>query len=523
VSGGNKDACLQAACLQDGSLREMYGQLLRDPVLFAEAASGVRLRSYQRETLRAIVDSTIHKLGLAFVVVFPRQSGKNELQAHLEAYLLVLLSRCEAEIVKASPTWKPQTLNAMRRLERVLSRNAITAGRWVKETGYIYRFQKARVIFLSAEPGANVVGATANPLLECDEAQAVLPAKWDRDFAPMAASTQATRVFWGTAWTGRTLLMRELHAARQLEQSDGQRRVFHLAAGQVAQEVPAYGRFVAEQVARLGRDHPLVKSQYFSEEIDASSGMFPERRLALMRGGHLPVREPRPGAIYCLLVDVAGEDEGAQLPIEEAGSLHNPRRDSTAATLVEIDLATQADPLVQAPTYRVQARYTWTGAKHSQLYPALCALARRWDCRHIVIDASGLGEGLASFLEKAFPGRVLPVRFSARSKSELGWKFLAAVETGRYQEPLESAGISGEFWSQARHCQAQAGQGPGHPLRWGVPDGTRDPLTGEPVHDDLLLSAALVGVLDGLDWSLGGAPLVVPGADPLQEIDAEGF
>jgi hypothetical protein len=224
----------------------------------------------------------------------------------------------------------------MRRLERVLSRNAITAGRWVKESGYIYRFQKARVIFLSAEPGANVVGATANPLLECDEAQAVLPAKWDRDFAPMAASTQATRVFWGTAWTGRTLLMRELHAARQLEQSDGQRRVFHLAAGQVAQEVPAYGRFVAEQVARLGRDHPLVKSQYFSEEIDASSGMFPERRLALMRGGHLPVREPRPGAIYCLLVDVAGEDEGAQLPIEEAGSLHNPRRDSTAATLVEI-------------------------------------------------------------------------------------------------------------------------------------------------------------------------------------------
>jgi hypothetical protein len=515
--------CLQTAGLPDSSLREMYGQLLRDPALFAEAGSGVRLRAYQREALRAIIDSIIQKLGLSFVIIFPRQSGKNELQAHLEVYLLVLLSRCEAEIVKASPTWKPQTLNAMRRLERVLSRNAITAGRWVKESGYIYRFEKARVVFLSAEPGANVVGATANALLECDEAQSVLPVKWDKDFAPMAASTRATCVFWGTAWTGRTLLGRELRAARQLEHTDGRRRVFQLSAAQVAREVPAYGRFVAEQVARLGRDHPLVKTQYFSEEIESQSGMFPERRLALMHGGHQPDREPRPDAIYCLLVDVAGEDEGVCLTLEETGALRNPRRDSTAATLVEVDLATQADPLVKAPTYRIQSRYTWTGTQHSQLYAALCALARRWNCRRIVIDASGVGEGLASFLEKAFPGRVLPVRFSARTKSEMGWKFLAVVETGRYQEPLEAAGISAGFWRQAQYCQAEAGAGLGHPLRWGVPEGTRDASGGEPVHDDLLLSAALCAWLDGLDWSASGAPLLVQGADPLEEIDSGGF
>ena len=146
-----------------------------------------------------------------------------------------------------------------------------------------------------------------------------------------------------------------------------------------------------------------------------------------------------------------------------------------------------------------------------------------------MIDASGVGEGLASFLDKAFPGRVLPFRFSAKSKSELGWKFLAIVETGRYAEPKVppepkgEAGISQEFWREAAHCQAQAGDGPGHPLRWGVPDGTRDALTGEPVHDDLLLSAALCANLDGLDWSATGAPLVVPAADPLEAMDGEGF
>jgi len=128
------------------------------------------------------------------------------MQAQIETFVMVALNGFDTEIVKASPTWKPQTQNAMRRLERVLSRNLITRGRWSKEAGYIYRFNQARITFLSGGPLANVVGATANTLLECDEAQDIQVDKWDKDFAPMAASTNATRVFWGTAWTARSLL-----------------------------------------------------------------------------------------------------------------------------------------------------------------------------------------------------------------------------------------------------------------------------------------------------------------------------
>jgi len=58
-------------------LRGMFGLVLRDPALFAEAASGVRLRAYQQAAARAIVASVMHRQGLALVVVFPRQSGKN--------------------------------------------------------------------------------------------------------------------------------------------------------------------------------------------------------------------------------------------------------------------------------------------------------------------------------------------------------------------------------------------------------------------------------------------------------------
>ena len=41
------------------------------------------------------------------------------------------------------------------------------------------------------------------------------------------------------------------------------------------EEVPAYGAFVADQVARLGRNNPMVRTQFYSEEIDQDGGMFP--------------------------------------------------------------------------------------------------------------------------------------------------------------------------------------------------------------------------------------------------------
>jgi hypothetical protein len=205
--------------------RALY-EVLKSFDRFCDLGGGLKLRRYQLEAAQAIVKSVRLGLGQTIVVQFPRQSGKNELQAHLEAYFLRLFCDLSGEIVKVSPTMRPQSLNAMRRLERVLEKNVATTCGWQKESGYIYRIKSARVYFLSGEPSSNVVGATASSLLVCDEAQDVMVSKWDKDFNPMAASTNATRVFWGTAWTSRTLLARELRAAREMEKKDGKRRVF---------------------------------------------------------------------------------------------------------------------------------------------------------------------------------------------------------------------------------------------------------------------------------------------------------
>ena len=72
-------------------------------------------------------------------------------------------------------------------------------GRWQRRHGYMIALDNAQVAFFSAGSQASVVGATASLLLEIDEAQNVDPEKYTRDFRPMAASTNATTVLYGTS------------------------------------------------------------------------------------------------------------------------------------------------------------------------------------------------------------------------------------------------------------------------------------------------------------------------------------
>jgi hypothetical protein len=519
--------------------------ILRSIVLFAAHASGLTLHTYQETAAQAIVDSVLNQRGLSFVVIFPRQSGKNELQAQIEAYLLTLYSPTPAEIVKVSPTWKPQSLNAMRRLERVLKRNLIARSRWTKESGYIYRMGEARILFFSGSPTANIVGATASTLLELDEAQDITLDKYDKEIAPMAASTNATRVFWGTAWTSQTLLAREKRAAHAAEKSDGIQRVFQITADQVGEEVPAYQDFVSSQVAALGRNHPFIRTQFYSEEIDDQAGMFPAERIALMQGDHPALTDPRPGGIYLFTLDVGGETFETAGPTSAALDGPAPlNHDSTALTIFEVDLVSFAG-VIHQPLFKVVSRKQWTGARQVSIFKQIAALVGLWKPHKIITDATGVGEGIAGMLAQAYGSQVIPFKFTQASKSQLGWDFLAAIETGRFKDyacrahcfhligggqiiiddhqPSDAAVLQAEFYRQARFCQMEILPGPGKIVRWSVPAGRRDPATGELVHDDLLLSAALCCVLDSETFGRAESSIVKP-HDPIsQAIDEKVF
>ncbi len=103
-------------------------------------------------------------------------------------------------IVKAAPTFKPQLVTSKMRLERLLARLPAAVA-WRARHGYIVELGAASVQFLSADAESNVVGGTANLLLEIDEAQDVSEQKYLRDFRHMAATSNATTVLYGTAWS----------------------------------------------------------------------------------------------------------------------------------------------------------------------------------------------------------------------------------------------------------------------------------------------------------------------------------
>lgn len=59
--------------------------------------------------------------------------------------------------------------------------------------------------------------------------------------------------------------------------------------------------------------------------------------------------------------------------------------------------------------------------------------------------------------------------------------------------------------------------GPNRSMKWGVPDGTRDQTTGDLVHDDLVISAALCSLLDDQAWGTAESSVVIA-QDPLSDL-----
>lgn len=511
----------RAAFSSDGPDRDALRTALADPAIFS-ALGGTRLRKYQLTPARAVLSAVLSDRGGRFAVLFPRQSGKNELQAQIEAYLLTLFSQEGGEIVKVSPTFRPQALNSVRRLERVLTKHPLTRGRWRRRGAAIIEIGRASITFLSGSAGANIVGATASLLLEVDEAQDVLPAKFDREIAPMAAARNAVVVFWGTAWTAETLLARELAGARAAE-TEEERRAFVLSAPEVAAEVPAYGAFVAGQLARLGRDHPIVRTQFFSETIDGQIGLFSERVIARIVGTHRYTGEPDPEARCVMLVDFAGSSETSNRGTDDEADA----RDRTAVTIVSASLSDDEESESIAPVWLVRWRVVWLNRALADQTAGLIEIGRRWQLGRIVADATGVGAGPVSALIDAFgPSLVRPFTFSSSSKSALGWDFSALLEQGRWREGAlagpgdeDQLAFRDTFLAQLRAARGEISPGPEKRLKWSVPDGAREAGSGARLHDDLLMSAAMITVVDR-EYH-GGEPTGEYGhaPDPLDDYD----
>lgn len=436
----------------------------------------VRLRPYQLEAGRAVLDSVFGGRGLALSIMMARQGGKNELSAQLEVLLLTAHMLIDADAVKCAPTFDPQARLSMRRLWTRLQEAGL--GPWCRRDGTgVVRLGRAREVFLSAEPGSNVVGHTARILLEVDESQDVDHEKFDREFRPMAAVANATTVHYGTAWEENSLLERVKQSNLELERRDGVRRHFEYDWQVVARHNPAYGRFVESERQRLGEDHPLFLTQYCLRTLAGGGRLLSTQQRAQLQGQHSRLSRPQAGEAYVAGLDLAGQS-GA-----EDGGAPSGGRDASVLTLARVEMPT-SDALVQEPRLEVVEHYAWVGEPHDRLYERLVDLLREvWRVRRVAVDATGLGETLAAWLVRAL-GRetVSPVRFTAESKSRLGYDLLAAVNGGRLKVYAgDGSAEHRAFWQEME--RARVAYRANRTMNFYV-----DPSEG---HDDYLMSLAL--------------------------------
>ncbi len=460
--------------LQNDDRREGVRRLLDDVVRFTAIAGTQPLRPYQAEAARAVVESVRAGRGDVITVMMARQMGKNQTSAALEHYLLNLFAGRGGQIVKAAPTFAPQLITSKQRLERELT-SPLSSKRWKPERGYALRLGDARILFFSSHPTSNVVGATADILLEIDEAQDVDGDKYRRDFRPMAATANATTVLYGTAWTEDCLLERQRRENVERQARLGRRLHFEYDWTHLASLSPAYRRFVEGEIARLGADHPIVSTQYRLQPLAGLGRLFSPAQQALLRGRHDRRSAPASGEQYVAGVDIAGEDAAGA---DGALRALKPRRDSTVVTIGRVRYDDDREPVVEVVEHQ-----RWTGHDHKTQLAALRHLLRDvWDCRRVAVDATGIGAGIASWLASEMGAAIEQVVFTAPLKSRLAYTLLGMVNTGRLRLYVpDSSAEARDCWAEvaAARYETRAGE----QITFYVPI--------EEGHDDFVISLAL--------------------------------
>jgi hypothetical protein len=418
------------------------------------SAKGPVLRGYQFPVFYDLLWAMQKYRGETFTVLFPRQAGKNQLAAELVQALLRLKAKDGGSAIAASPTFAPQGLIALERTKASFERtDRVVLPGETRYDGPTIGNRAARVSFLSASPEAHVAGHTASIALIADEAQEIDEQWFERQFRPMAASTAANTLLFGTPWDGQTML--DVAVARNRGRDAVQTKGaddFHYQVPwrDVGESVAAYREFVLKERDRLGATNPYFKTQYELRTVESAGRLFSASEISALYGEHQRQKAPRPHERYVAGLDVAGEGAKA---------------DSSILTIARVCTGGRCEVVDQV---------AWQGVTISTLETSVTELVRRWRLERLVVDSTGMGGPIAAHLETALaPRTVERFTFTPASKSELGLALVRAAAVGSLSlyaddASLEALACRGELRACSRRYR------PGGQMQWGDERGNDD-------------------------------------------------
>lgn len=361
-----------------------------------EVLYGSPLYPPEVEAIQLVEKHIAQKSGKVLTIRSARQTMKNECSAMIATRVLERYKDKGGTYIRTAPTWKPQIVNSKTRLERFLMADPLVKDNYRRREGYIFQCGLAHVHFLSTDTSAKVVGDTADICLDIDEAHKVDKGKFEEDFSPMTASTNAPVVLWGVAADKQDLLYEYL----QHNLKHNPDCVLQYPASIWCELLPRYAEHYEERVAKLGADHPVILTQYDLVDVDAIGGYFSKHhQTSLLSSDHGQYSGPRPGRVYVVTIDIGGEaeDEETNPLVKAEGS-----RDSTVALIWEVDYDNRVNGY---PMCRLVDIHWWTGKSLGDepsglpgQQTILLKLLQAWRPRHAVVDGRGVGEQIANYL-----------------------------------------------------------------------------------------------------------------------------
>lgn len=391
---------------------DVYIRARRDPQWESEVLSKRPLRGPQAEIIKRVEKFVAEHQGGVMPILLSRQTGKNELAAVLQRRHLWRRQNAPQDSIwiRTAPTYLPQIVNSKKRLRAILKLDGkkrvmhpiFRKRKLIQEEGYIWRVGNASVEFISSGPQANVVGATASECLDMDEAHKVDKDKFDEDFAPFTADTDAATLLWGVASNGLDTI--EWYRENNIENGYPERNLFYPC--EVWMDVrPQYRKHVEGRIKVLGYDHPIIKTQYRLIKVPAVGRFLQANHIRnLFSGDHERELAPRDGDRYEGIIDIAAGNEDFN-PEDSMAGEEQTATDSTAIWIYKVSPILSSNGLF--PIVRLVNVIWLTGVDLDKQEPEIKETILQWRLQRVSIDAVGVGRQIAESMENEFGTEVI--------------------------------------------------------------------------------------------------------------------
>lgn len=423
-----------------------------------------QLYDYQTQPSNKIIEMALTGQGKEIYIEFSRQSGKTTGVTDTINFLLIFINDFikELKIPWAGQNWTaiigaPQKDQAKTDFDRIKDGLELAAPifniSFEESNGTTLKLSNGCTVHcFPISPTSHIESKTGH-LLVFEEAQDILDAEADKKMTPMGASTNAPKIYIGTAGYKICQFYKGVNS--------GDQNAFVYPAPMIIAERRKryeedgnewhlnYEKFINNEIMKKGEMNPEVQTQYFLKWQLEQGMWMTEERFKQCLVDEAPVRECKDHPVL-IGMDVAKESDVTFLT-----ALRKIGQKKITRTIYE-DGAKEIQ--VIAPVYQVLNWFMIRGVLYQDQWEAVDEWLERWNVSKMNIDSTGSGDSTADYYVKRYNGwdydmlkyyetnkmrgTARPIKFTPQSKHTMYNNLDIAIKEGRLFIPAKLDGMT---------------------------------------------------------------------------------